>query len=273
MKTKLFYQMTLFALIIFIGVSCEKKEISNEKPPIEYPSEAEPMVDYELVILEMTPEMREQVMVMPLVDSLKRRDYIYVTLYYRDVLSLCNPNSRDSTLAEFAQNELDILGKSPYILLDSDYVVIDWKWEYFHPLGGNFHDVLYPTNGLGHEHYCTNGYYANADIVNEKYYLLPTKWNELTSFNHIWNLEEGVQISKPKVHYVKVKDIEQYGHYQTKYGVINQRYPDLYYIHYMYKNSNEWYQSYVKDMNMLQSYYVETLNQMIKENDFELWQQ
>ena len=278
MKTKFFYQLVIFELITFIGAGCENKAISNEEPQVEYPSEAEPMVDYELAIIEMTPEMQENIFVMPIVDSLHwNYNIASTTLYYGDGLALCSPSYTDTILSDFAQNELGLLGTSPYIMLEEGYVIIDWKWAHFHPLSGELRGVRYPSKYSSMNVFSTSCNYLNSLNVNEEYYELPLKWTDLKSLAQIWKMGEGQRITKPIVHHIIAKDIEKYGNLETTFLDIQSEYHgyrilDLYHTYLnIYKNDEYVFHSYVTKIDRLQEAYVETLNQMIRTKNFELW--
>ena len=204
---KTFKLLQVFAIIAALS-SC-----GNTNPPDEVPSE-------QLVIIKMTPELQEHVFVSPIVDSVIITDinsYYKYRLFYGDGLVLCNPTKDDSICSDFIQSQFQILGTSPYILLEDGYAIIDWKWRNFHPLFGalretmahDAHIVEYRYNYI--TIYTTNAKYLNGAIENEEYYLLPIHWNEIKDLNNIWRIEEGRKIEKPEIQRINCAEIEKYG--------------------------------------------------------------
>ena len=257
MKAKL----VLFIVFSFVIVGCGGED----------PDQA---IQHQLAVIKISPEMQEQVFVSPIVDSCVV-DYSKVnlnTLYYGDGLVLCNPTPEDSIYAEFAQSHLKIAGTNPYILLDNEYAVIDWKWANFHPLSGNFRHAVYSSpkiydNKMAKNVYSTNFNYLNGFLANEEYYLLPITWKEVTKLRTVWPMESGQRIDKPEVRYVNVKDIEKYSSLKR----LNRYLYDVNHAQQVYLNNPEEFHAYIEQNDRILSVYVEVLNKMINNNDFEKW--
>lgn len=259
---KKYYQFLLLSMAILTLTGC--------------PSEPDSEVQYQLAIIKMTTEMQERVFVSPIVDSVVV-DYVNPTtnlhtLYYGDGLVLCNPTGQDSIWSDFAQSQLKIVGTNPYIPLNNGYAIIDWKWANFQPLSGSFRNVLY-SNPKIYNHkkaqmtYSTNSYYLNGFLANEEYYLLSLSWQDLGSLTTIWSMEQGQQIEKPEVRYINIHDIQ-------KYGDLKKDDTDIYDInsaYWAYYNNSENFKSYIEERDKLQASYVEVLNRIIHNNDFEKW--
>lgn len=261
---KLFY-LCISAFVIFFS-SCGDTNSplhGDEKP------------EAQLSIIKISSDIQEQVFVSPIVDSifLDSKNY-FITLYYGNGLVLCNPTATDEKLMNFAQSQLKIIGTSPYIPLSNDYVIIDWRWANFHPLSGAYRRVLYsePKASMP-PGYCV----GQRPIVNEEYYLLPIEWKDLTDITEIWKINEGALTNIPDIRYIALSDIEKYGNYQEGYREIRDRYNispnDLFATYNLYLQDTTKCIAYMNEYNQLQSSYVETLKQMITNNDFEKWTQ
>lgn len=240
---------------------------SSNAPTIEKCNPPEPAVEPQLALIKMSPQLQEQVFVSPVVDSCVIDHSLsnLITLYHGDKLCLCNPTKLDTLLAEFAKTQLGIVGTNPYRLLENGYAIIDWRWTNFQPLSGGFRSCA-----LGGA-YSTNDYYQNATLANEEYYLLPIHWQELTDLMAVWNLEEGQQIEKPEVKYINLEDIEQYGEYPVSYKSFFYD-TNFYYIYAgLYSRDPENFPARIEDLDRYQAAYVETLNQMIRNNDLDKW--
>lgn len=265
MKTLRFFVWISVWAIVFSACN-----VNQPEPPDEGIKE-------QLALIKLSPEMRDYVFVSPIVDScvVDYSNHNLNTLYFGDGLVLCNPTKEDSILAEFAQSQLRIVGTSPYILLDNGYAIIDWKWSRFQPLSGDFRSTLFNSskiynNKRAQEEYSTNFYYFNGTLENEEYYLLPIKWQELSDLTTIWSLQEGQRITKPEVRYVNLEDIEKYGNYQESFKQYFEE-NSLQRMYIQYSISPEDFMSAIKKYNGFQSSYVNTLNQMIINNDFDKW--
>ena len=245
----------------------------------------------ELAIVKLTPEMQEHVFVTPIVDHIRKLEYIrkdstdgktYTwdawhggdSLIYTDTLSLCNTQFGQLYVA-FAQQQLGLTGTSPYIMLENGYAIIDWKWSLFHALSG---ETIQTRNWmpLGGNHYSTNSYYYNGTLANEEYYLLSIKWEELKDITSVWKVEEGTKIDKPEIKYITLKKLEEYGQAELSYMDIYNKYMasdlNLHYAQMKYSNNTEEGEAFINDVDRLQSFYVETLNKMIENNDIEKYE-
>lgn len=273
MKTKI-YLLSVFVLAL-IFVSC-----NNSNPPY---TEGEDLPSEQVVLIKMTPELQEHVFVSPIVDSVIITDinsYYCYKLFYGDGLVLCNPNKADSIYADFIQSQFQLLGTSPYILLEGGFAIIDWKWRNFHPLFGAWRGIrAHDAHIVEYRYdyvtlYTTNANYANGAIANEEYYLLPIHWNEIKDLNHIWGIEEGRKIEKPEIQCIDCTKIEKYGDFTTSIRDLRIKYnfviSDGVIAEYsLYSRDKEVYNTCVNEIDKLQSMYVETLNQMIKDKYFD----
>ena len=250
--------MSLCAIIIFASCTTNAPDYARA-------------LDNRFPIIKLTHNLQNQVLVTPIVDSIIW-DYSSCVhqLCYGDGLVLCNPNITDSILAAFLQSKFNICGTSPYIILDEEFAIIDWKWSMFHPLSGTNRRTQYISKSL-HNSYSINSYYS---ISNEEYYLLPTNWTELENLTNIWRMEEAQHIDKPQILYINFKDIENYGNIKKsskiKYDLL---YYDMLWVYNLYKEENDNFNNYVEEMNILQDCYVETLKRMIKNGDLDKWKQ
>lgn len=240
----------------------------------------------ELAVIKLTQDMQERVFVSPIVDHIKKLEYIrkdstdgktYVwdawqggdSLIYTDTLSLCNTQFGQPYVA-FAQQQLELTGTNPYIMLKNGYAIIDWKWGLFHALSG---ETILTRHWmpLGGNHYSTNSYYYNGTLANEEYYLLDQKWEELDDITSVWKVEEGTKIDKPEIKYITLKKLEEYGQAELSYMDIYNKYMasdlNLHYAQMKYSNNTEEGEAFINDVDRLQSFYVETLNKMIENND------
>lgn len=243
-------------------------------------SDPEPTTEEQLAIVKIGSDMYENVFVSPVVDSVHiehSKGNVY-TLYNEDSLALCNLAPLDTLLSEFAQSQFNIIGKSPYIVLDNGYAIIDWKWSYFQALSGAYRETRYTGLKTNAQHsYSTNAHYSNGELANEEYYLLSVKWLELSKLLSNWNISDGLRIEKPEIYYVNLSDIEKYGDYQMTCREISTKYNvtifDFRTVYNLYLRDVDKFKEYVKECDHLQTQYTETLNRMIKNNDLGTWKQ
>lgn len=283
MKKSLYSVFGVLCFLNLVLVSCEKPNPEEALPPsssYDNHINPEPIIKDQLVVMRLSSEMYENVIVSPIVDSI-RVDYsngnVY-TLYYDDSLALCNLSKLDTILSEFAQTQLNIIGTSPYVVLNNGFVIIDWKWSYFIPLSGAYRDVRYISHDINAPRsYSTNGHYLNGDLANEEYYLLSIKWPNLKKLISCWDIKEGKSVHKPEMYYIALGDIEKYGNCQANYSDVSKKYNltifDLHSTYKLYTLDADKYKTYVKECDNLQAQYVEVLNQMINNNDLETWKQ
>lgn len=272
MKRLSFYMLYM---PIILCISC-----TNTNPPQQ---EGEPVPESQLALILFPQEQLDYVFVSPIVDSVVIDYNTNInTLYYLDGLVLCNPTYDDSIFTEFAQKQWSLAGTNPYVILDNGYALVDWKWSHFHPLSGSPRSVLYwnpeiYVNMATQPGYTTNSYYMNGTLENEEYYLLSIKWQELTNLGIIWNMSEGTKIDKPEVRYVNLKDVEQYGINHNNPNDIDKNYNttagDIRCVYNLYLRDSTLLEDFVAKWDKQQAIYVETLNQMIKNKDFEKWTQ
>lgn len=286
---KTFVKTLLFCAVIALCTSCKKAD--------ELRSEPEPRVDEEIAIIKISPEMLDYVFVSPILDSIKekmtfdsvgnkmRYENTEVILYYADSLALYTITERRKELAECVKSSIDIIGKNPYILLKNGYVIIDWKWTHFHPLSGASIEPLYYSYDFKNhfrDFYTTNHNYYNGSANNEEYYIIPTKWNEISDLSQKWGKNEGVLVEKPEVRWIKVKRFQEYRDLMKqkgtkfkcddvperdiweRYSYLRESFP-INFCNYFDDEAN------VEKQNKLQDYCIETLNLMIENNDFETW--
>lgn len=267
MKTKL----CLSLLFVVALVACN----NNQPEP-----NGDIIPEGKLAIIKLSAEMQNKIFVSPMVDSAYIDINNNITLFYKDELALNNPTELDKELADFAEKELHIVGTSPYLLLDNGYAIIDWKWSQFHPLSGEVRRPLYinekPVTCIA---YSTNRFF-NIKIENEAYYLLNTGWETLKTLSSTWGIDEGTLIERPEIRYINFIKIEEYGNYKKSIKDINKKYNvgyssgwhfnDLRLLH---SNDKDAAIQLTQEYNNLQSSYVETLNEMIKNDDFNKYTQ
>lgn len=200
MKIKFFLLLTLVSTLVL--VSCDNTNRPDYAP------------DLQVAIIKLTSELQEQVFVSPIVDSVLNSSDNTYTLYYGEGLALFNPNYNDSLLADFVQSEFNILGTNPYVLLENEYAIIDWKLAHFHPLSGELRNTrnnyANPNRDMVH-YYSTHFPSAPNLLKNKEYYLLSLPWHELEDLKAIWKTNDGLSIDKPEIFYINTSDIEKYG--------------------------------------------------------------
>lgn len=262
MKKYLF--LIIFSLACVILYSCE-----NTKSP----SPGDELAPEKLTIIKLPSEMNASVFVSPIVDSVVL-DYSTdtYTLYYGDSLVLCNPTESNAILADFAKEHLGIVGTNPYIQINEEYAIIDWKWAHFHPLSGAYRIALYsnyhtlPGYGIG-----------TRPVENEEYYLLPVFWEDLSDLTSKWRMQDGERIKKPEILYIWLSEIEKYGDYQSTHIDMIKKYHitpnDFRSTYNLYSRDPAACDDFIDEYNRLQSSYVKTLNEMIKNGDLEKWVQ
>lgn len=259
-----------FLLICVFGlIACSKEEPNQGGTG----GSVDQMVDYQLTIIKMTPELQDRILVTPIVDSVEiLRPSYEKKLYYADVLALCNLTHHDTLLAELAQSEYDLVGSSPYILLEDGYAIIDWKWGYFHPLSGQLRSAVHAKNFDGIYAYRSN---IDAEIYNEVFYLLPIHWKELTSLTAKWDMATGTKTDDLITYHIKVKNIESYGNLNTSFFNVQTQYgfdPSVLSLNAIYEMADkEQALAYRKALDELQNEYVKTLNLMIQNKDLDSW--
>jgi hypothetical protein len=262
MKAKLF--LLLFACAALMA--CEK----HRSPSDDY------VPDTQLAIIRLPYGTQNKVLVSPIVDSvIVNPSNNSVTLYYGNGGAMCNATKQDSLLAQFAQDQLKILGTNPYIILDNGYVIIDWKWIHFHPLSGALRYAAFSSSLPYHLFGYSTNPYRFYPITNEEYYLLPFIWQEIVDLTQQWIRDECEHIERPEVRYANLIDIEKYGNYSTGCRDISLKYNvtlnDLHAIYNLHIKDESMFTAFVYEYDRLQAAYVETLNQMIRNNDFEKW--
>ena len=258
MKNKFFY--------FIIGTMCAML-ISCNKPDPE--PAAEPIPEAQIAIIHISPEMHNRVFVSPVVDSIQMDNAgKYYTLFYDTLLALSNTQVGHNAIS-FAEARLDILGSNPYIMLDADYAIVDWKWAMFHPLSGEYISTRY-WDAFAGDAYSTNPEY-NTVITNEKYYLLELAWSDLKDLKKTWKLTEGTSIEKPQVMFINLSKIEEYGNSQMSRANLRDKYSttemSVRMAYTLFSKDKNTAREYVKSCNELQDYYVLTLKEMIKNNN------
>ena len=257
MKNKFFY--------FIIGTMCAML-ISCNKPDPE--PAAEPIPEAQIAIIHISPEMHNRVFVSPVVDSIQMDNAgKYYTLFYDTLLALSNTQVGHNAIS-YAEDQLGILGSNPYIMLDDNYAIIDWKWAMFHPLSGEYITARYKT-ALAGDAYSTNPGYCS--ITNEKYNLLELAWSDLKDLKKTWKLTEGTSIEKPQVMFINLSKIEEYGNSQMSRANLRDKYSttemSVRMAYTLFSKDKNTAREYVKSCNELQDYYVLTLKEMIKNNN------
>ncbi len=257
MKDKVYY--FIIGVISAMLISCNKPD--PEPAP-------EPIPEAQIAIIHISPEMHNRVLMSPVVDSIQMDNGgKYYTLFYDTLLALSNTQVGHNAIS-FAEAQLDILGSNPYIMLDDNYAIIDWKWAMFHPLSGEFISARYKTILAG-DAYSTNPGYCS--ITNEKYYLLELAWSDLKDLKKTWKLTEGTSIEKPQVMFINLSKIEEYGNSQMSRANLRDKYStteiSVHMAYTLFCKDQNTASDYVKSCNELQDFYVSTLKEMIKNGD------
>ena len=243
-------------------------------------------VHQELAIIRLSPQMREQVLVSPIAEYIRKPEVLRIdssdgntyfwdlwqgdSLYYKDTLALANAQFIPLNMLSTAQQQLGLSGTNPYILLDNDFAIIDWKWRSFIALSGSGVSVRQwlPLSGNS---YSTNPYYNNGFIANEEYYLINMKWEELEDISSTWNITEGKHIDKPEVRYIKLDKLKEYN--ASEFTDIEDKYLYAEYniseIYNALSKDNDSGLDFITQNNKAQEICVQTLNKIIKNNDFD----
>ena len=254
MKDKFYY--FIIGTICAILISCNKLD-------------PEPIPEAQIAIIHMSPEMHNRVWVSPVVDSIQMdnagKNY---TLFYDTLLALSNTQVGHNAIS-FAEDQLGILGSIPYIMLDANYAIIDWKWAMFHPLSGEYISTRY-WDAFAGDAYSTNPEYSPF-ITNEKYYLLGLTWGDLTELNTTWKLTEGTSIEKPQVMFMNLSKIEEYGNSQMSRANLRDKYStteiSVRMAYTLFCKDQNTASDYIKSCDELQDYYILTLKEMIINNN------
>ena len=268
MKKNLIYAVMALAVTSAVICGCTKKD--SEPEPI---TEPESMLEPQLAIIKLTQEMQNRIFVSPVVDSaIVDSKTNLTTLFYSEELVLTNPNEKNTALAKFAQSELGIVGTNPYLLLSGGYAIIDWKWWQFHPLSGEDRAPRFYNTHLRMA-YSTNSRLNNGAIANEEYYLLNIAWKDLSDLTATWKFTEGTQLELPEIRYIDCAKVEEYGKYAHSVKEILRKYnlQDLHGLYVLFSGDAEKGKACIAECNALQSAYVETLKEMIDNNDLEKW--
>ena len=270
MKKNFMYAVIALALASAVVCSCSKKDSEPEPEPTPKP---ESMVEPQLAIIKLSQEMQNHVFATPVVDSaIVDSKTNLTTLFYGDGLVLTNPNEKNTALAKFAQSELKIVGTKPYLLLSGGYAIIDWKWWQFHPLSGEFRAPRFYNSHLRMA-YSTNSGLNNGAIANEEYYLLNSDWKNVSDLTATWKFTEGEHLNIPEIRYIDCAKLEEYGKYTHSVKEILRKYnlEDLHGLYVLFSGDAEKGKACVAECNAMQSAYVETLKEMIDNNDLDKW--
>lgn len=257
-----------FASILSIG--CSNNTVIDD-PNTNSPISVDTVPPRTLSIIKLPLEIQDLVFVTPIVDSIVLDAKTYnITLYYDNGLVLYNPTQSGEDLSKFALTYLNLAGSSPYLILDNGYAIVDWKWSYFQPLSGAYRDALYPYRDVLDQNayniwpsYSVYGY----PITNEQYYVLNLRWDELSDLSVVWDLQEGNLIETPELRSIRIDDIKLYADEQESYPEPS----DLQSLYRLYTTDTVKCRKAVDEYDKSQAYYVEILNRMINNNDFDKW--
>ena len=203
------FWVNALAILCVAFSSCTQH--NNEIIDVEYPDGDMPLAMM-MVVRFSNPDQKDNVIAGHPIKKYDGNDGQYI--YQEDtVLTLCVNNMKfvmTEEMATFIEDNMPILGLSPYLYLTDDYYLVDWKWQ----------DIL-PLSAL------TN--YANVNAHHDqmdehiKYHIFTTdtKWTELTDFSQTWDnslyttiaqVEEVQRIAFEKIDqlYDDVKKEDQY---------------------------------------------------------------
>lgn len=257
MKT---YKLSLLLLSLSL-FACENK------PKLDPP---EPMVYDEVVIIKMSSEIIDGIVVTPTILSAKVNYQSQSTiLTYEDSLALCNTQPDYLLeLSKFVIQELDVYAQPHYIFLTEDYAIVNWRWRYFNPLSAPW---IYAKDG---SRFSPNPYGNNGAIENEEYYILNESYNELPNLRATWPIEGKKRIQLPELRYISYKKLDEY----RKDSLLDssQRLVsydeglDILRLFRIYEQNKDW-KSYVSLYDSLENVYNQTIKGMINNNDLERW--
>lgn len=98
----------------------------------------------------------------------------------------------------FFENELQLLGTSPYIHLGMDYYLVDWKWQQLLPISATCN---YPQPDRG----------DILDAIQNHCYLTNTKWKDLSAVSTRWAQSNNFPaILVREVYRLNIKAFEKY---------------------------------------------------------------
>ena len=144
-------------------------------------NEPEPAVLDEVVIVKMDKNWQEGLIVSPIILSAKiEQTNSQTVLTYGDSLSLCNTQLSDLKYSDFAQNELDVLNFSPYIMLNNGYAIIHWRWRYFFSFAS---PLIYATDATV---FSPIPSINNGEVTNNEFYYIATAYQHLKSLKQQW---------------------------------------------------------------------------------------
>ena len=131
MKSASFF---LILLLSFLFLSCEKSKYNPEYDP--------PFADWgppsfvTIVKFSNNEHANKVILQNPIkeYDEDNNRYVYYNNLYLNIRLGSYSWNGVSTSLANWADEEMQIAGSSPYIPLTDGYYLIDWKWHQLHPI-------------------------------------------------------------------------------------------------------------------------------------------
>lgn len=273
MKTKL-----IIMLLVVVNCFACKKETPVDNPQPETPVEGEPGPSAIMTIVKFADQSQLDYVIVqhPLYGHCSYPDCIG---YKEDTTLMLNrlicpreqimfyTSSVDPLCIELLQNELSVLGTSPYIPLADDYYLIDWKWMELMPLSSTTNLVPHPEQ-----------YYAH---IRNHCFITNTKWSELDDLYKEWDRDQvSLPIKISTIYHIGYEDVDRYlGLY--KKGKWSP-YESIYYwgtfasnaARYFYDDGfpNEYgasFEGYCALLDSVQNAFIQPLVEIIENNKFQ----
>lgn len=218
----------------------------NDKTQEKYLVAGHPIITYSSMALDNTFTYEEDTI------SFMYNPYIHSSLYYTD-------------LVHFAETELNICGTSPYIELVDGYVLVDWRWNYFHQI----------TLVSQKEWYSQRV----TDLVQHHIFSTNILWSELNNLSPIYWANKQCTHVDVSVNMVPIRSLDQLRGISS-----NPPYPDkefsgdysirLYWdglsaplAHRYYQDHSPKYEAYLAFCDSMQNIYKNCLIEHIKKQE------
>lgn len=236
-------------------------------------SPQEPTVLTEYALIKMDDSLLNKIIVSPLLDSVCRdySNYTETVLFY-NTDTLCLSNSQvsqyvSSELIDFANQHLGIIGTNPYTKLDNGYVLVNWKWKHFHPMVADWIVANHINKKLEY-YYSPNPNYNNGRVLNEKFYLIDEQWGNITNISWIWSISKRIELQRKEIRYISIKALDEYRGSQSAMQR-GEYYMNVLNAFSLYSSDIKKYKEYIILCDSMENIYINTLNKMIRNNDFD----
>ena len=274
MKTKLFIML----LAIAGCIACEK-EMPVETPQPETPIEGEPGPPAIMTIVKFADQSQLDYVIVQ--HPLYGNDGLHDVLLYNEDTTLTlnckksfEPSFGQTTNSalnpmciDVLQNELSVLGTSPYIPLAEGYYLIDWKWMELMPLSSTTNIIAHPKQFYAH--------------IRDHCFITNTKWSELDDLYKEWDRDQvSLPINISTIYHIGYEEVDRYlGLYKkSKWSP----YESIYYwgtfvsnaAMYFYDDGfpNEYgasFEGYCSLLDSVQNAFIQPLVEIIENNKFQ----